>query len=316
MKLRCFALSFLCAMATAASPADPQLLKLLMPDAKVVSGIDADRVKVTPFGQFLLSQAPLDSGLNELAAATGFDPRRDIHDILMASPADAQKRSGLLVVRGSFDSARIAQVIQAAGKPVELYHGIGILGTTKNAAGVSHGAAFLDDSIAVMGDLDSVRGAIDRRNTGGGPSAELTDKILRTSANQDAWVVSTAPVSAFAQAMHDRNIRGALQGDLIKAIEQSSGGVRFGSVIEISGELTARTDQDASSLADVLKFFLNMAQMNAPAGQAAQFAGLLKNLTVNADANAVKLSVAIPELDLETLIRLSSGHSRAGAPKI
>ena len=315
MKLRCFAVSFLCAIATAASAADPQLLKLLMPDAKVVSGIDADRVKVTPFGQFILSQLPVDSGLDELVAATGFDPRRDIHDILMASPGDAQKKSGLLVVRGSFDSARIARLIQGAGKPVELYHGIGILGG-RNAAGVTHAAAFLDDSIAVMGDLDSVHGAIDRRNTAGGPSAELMDKIMRTSLNQDAWVVSLAPVSAFAQAMPDRNVRGALQGDLIKAIEQSSGGVRFGSVIEISGELTARTDKDASSLADVLKFFLSMAQMNAPAGHAAQLAGLIKNLTVNAEANAVKLSVAIPEVDLETLIRLSSGQRGAGAPKI
>ena len=311
MKLRSLTLSFLSFIATAASAADPQLLKLLMPDAKVVSGFDVDRVKATPFGQFFLSQLPSDSGFNEMVALSGFDPRRDIHEVLMASPGDAQKKSGLLVVRGTFDTARIATLIQSSGQPVELYKGIGIFGTAKGGpGGVSQGAAFLDTSIAVMGDLDSVRGVIDRRNGGGGPGAELTNRIVRTSANQDAWVVSLAPVSAFAPAMPDRNIGAALQGDLIKAIEQSSGGVRFGSVIEINGELTARTSQDASSLADVLKFFMSMAQANAPAGPAA----IIKNLTVSAEANAVKLSVAISEIELESLIRLSSG--RAGAPKI
>lgn len=315
MKLRCFALSFFAALVTSASAADPQLLKLIMPDAKVVSGIDADRVKAAPFGQFFLSQLPADAGLNELVAVTGFDPRRDIHEVVMASPGDAQKKSGLLIVRGNFDSARIAALVQADGRKIEVYNGIGILGTGKTAA-VSQGLAFLDNSIAVMGDLDSVRGAIDRRNSSGGPGGELTARILLASANQDAWVVSTAPVSSFAPVMPNRNLGGALQGDLLKAIDQSSGGVRFGNLIEISGELTARTDKDASSLADVLKFFLNMAQMNAPAGHAAQVASLIKNLIVYSEANAVKLSVAIPENELETLIRLASGMHGAGAPKI
>ena len=105
---------------------------------------------------------------------------------------------------------------------------------------------------------------------------ELSSKIGQTSANQDAWMVSIAPVSSFAAVAPDRNVRGALQGDAFKSIEQSSGAVRFGNVIEISGELIARTNADASSLADVLKFLAGMLQMNATAGQAAQFAALLQ----------------------------------------
>ena len=41
---------------------------------------------------------------------------------------------------------------------------------------------------------------------------------------------------------------------------------------------------------------------------------LLQNLTVNAEANAVKLFVAIPESELETLIKFS-GHVQK-APRI
>jgi hypothetical protein len=309
MRTRLLAVSSLLALATVASAADPQLLKLVMPDAKVVSGIDIDKVKGTPFGQFFLSQLPApDSGFQEFVTATGFDPRLDIHEILMASAADPGKKTGLLLVRGDFDPARILSLFKAMGKTPETYNGIAILspGTPKNANAVSEAYAFLDNTTAIAGDLNSVRGAIDRRNSTGSPlDAGLSGKITSTSANQDAWVVSIVPISSFANAVPNKNVSGALQGDLIKGIQQSSGGVKFGNTIEISGELDARTDSDASSLADVVRFFMTMAQGNS-AGHA-DLAALLQTLTVNTDANAVKVSLAIPEIQMEMLFKMF-GH--------
>lgn len=313
MKSRFLALSLTCLLAGSASAADPQLLKLLMPDARVVSGFDVSRIKLTPFGQFFLAQLPAgDAGFNQFITVTGFDPRRDIQEVLMASPGDPQKKSGLLVVRGNFDSARVLALLKTHGKAVETYHGVSVIA----GDGPGQVVAFLDNSVVVAGDLESVRGAIDRRSGAVGIGAELAARINRSSVSQDAWVVSMAPLSAFAKAIPDRNVQGALQGDLLKTIEQSSGGVRFGSVIEITGEVTARTSQDATSLGDVFKFFLNMAQLNAPAGQPAQFVALLKNLTVNTEANAVKLSVSIPQVELETLIKQNSGRRTARTPRI
>jgi hypothetical protein len=316
MKSRFVVVFSLFALAGAASAADSQLLKLVMPDAKVVSGIDFDRVKATPFGQFFLTQLPGgDAGLNELISMTGFDPRRDIREVVMASPADPQSKSGLLLVRGSFDSQRILSLLKADGKTAEMYHGVGILSSGHSMHGISHAAAFLDDSTVAAGDLDSVRAAIDRRGVATRLEASLADRISRTSASQDIWVVSTAPISSFASVMPDKNIKGAMQGDLIQAIQQSSGGIKFGNMIEISGELTARTDKDAASLADVVKFFMNMAASHGQGGGLGQVTALLQNLSVNAEANAVKLFVAIPENELETLIKISGG--RAGkAPRI
>ena len=307
MRLRLLAVSSLLTLAAVASAADPHLLKLVMPDAKVVSGVDIDKVMGTPFGQFFLSQLPgPDAGFQEFVTATGFDPRRDVHEILMASTGDPAKRSGLLIVRADFDAARIVSLFTAMGNTPETYQGVQILshGAPKKANAVEEAFAFIDNSTAVAGDLASVRGAIDRRNSAGGAlDAGLSGKIATTSANQDAWVVSIVPISSFANMAPNKNISGALQGDLIKGIQQSSGGVKFGNMIEISGELTARSDQDASSLADVVKFFMNMAQMNAP-GQA-QLGALLKTLTVNTEANAVKVSVAIPENQVEMLFKMA-----------
>ena len=307
MRLRLLAVSSLLALATVASAADPQLLKLVMPDAKVVSGIDIDKVMLTPFGQFFLNQLPApDNGFQEFIAATGFDPRRDIHEILMASPGDPGKKTGLLLVRGDFDAARILSLFTSMGKTPEMYQGVAILsgGSPKKGHAISEAFAFLDKSIAIAGDLDSVRGAIGRRNTADGAlDAGLSGKIGTASATQDAWVVSIVPISSFANVVPNKNVSGALQGDLIKGIQQSSGGVKFGSTIEISGELTARTDQDATSLADVVRFFMNMAQMNSNGH--AELGALLKTLTVNTEANAVKVSLAIPEIEMEMLFKMA-----------
>jgi len=312
MKVRALAIVF-CFTASLASAADPQLLKLIMPDAKVVSGVDVGHVKTTPFGQFFLSQFLANADLSTLVGATGFDPRVDVSEIVMASPGDPKKKSALLAMRGNFNAARIVPLIQASGAKSETYNGIVLL---TGMGGVSQALAFLDNTVVINGDPDSVRGAIDRRNSTGTLPSELADKIIQTSSNQDAWVVSLTPLSALGAVAPDKNVRGALQGDIFKSIQQSSGAIRFGTAIEVSGELTSRSTADASSIADVLRFLLNLAQVNAPAGQAAQFASLLGKFTVTAEANAVKLSGSIPEMDFEAALRSASGKALRPGPKI
>jgi len=80
--------------------------------------------------------------------------------------------------------------------------------------------------------------------------------------------------------------------------------------LDINQALRIDVRMKVGSLADVVKFFANMASMQGSGGNAGQLAALLQNLTVNAQANAVKLSVSIPENDLEALIKLSSGSAR------
>src|ERR1700736_4789309 len=86
--------------AAALQAADPALLNLVMPDATVMAGINVQKAKTTPFGQFLLTQMPTGSGLTEFTTATGFDPRQDLTEVLMAS--NAQQHDGLVLARGTF----------------------------------------------------------------------------------------------------------------------------------------------------------------------------------------------------------------------
>jgi hypothetical protein len=313
MRLRFLAIACLSSAAAVVSAADSTLLQYVMPDAKVVSGINVDRIMQTPFGQFALSLLPApDAGFEQAMSMTGFDPRRDIHEILMASPADPGKKTGLLLVRADIDKERILSLLKAVGKTPDVYNGFEILAAPAGKNRISQALTFLDSSVVAAGDVDSVKAAIDRRKTASTLDPALVAKIATVSANRDAWVVSTASISSFAKSVPNAHVSGALQGDLIKAIQQSSGAVTFGSTIEISGELTTNTNEDATSLASVVQFFVNMAQ---GAGHP-EVTSLIHNLSVSSELNAVKVSMSIPEAELETIVKASQRTGNGKAPRI
>ena len=90
----------------AASAADSQLLSMVMPDAKVVAGVNVQQAMATPFGQYVLSLiAPQDQQIQSLATQIGFDPRRDVRELLVASTG-APAHAGLVLARARNDSKK------------------------------------------------------------------------------------------------------------------------------------------------------------------------------------------------------------------
>ncbi|MBA0085621.1 MAG: hypothetical protein HRJ53_11550, partial [Acidobacteria bacterium Pan2503] len=131
-----------------APAADPQLVNLVMPDAQVLAGINVDQAKTTPFGQYLLSQIQSQGlHLGQISGQTGFDPTRDLRELLLAS--DGTPQTGLVLARGAFDAQRIQSAGLAGGGVMESYKSLNILEDPKR----THGVAFLDATLAVSGDL-------------------------------------------------------------------------------------------------------------------------------------------------------------------
>jgi hypothetical protein len=285
-----------------ASAADPALVALLPPDAKAVAGVNAAQFKGSAFGQFLLSQVSQnEQGFEKLMALTGFDPRRDVQEVLAAS-TESGPQHGIVAVRGSFDVPRITGLFKAQGGQTEMYGNIEMLKPKPPSSGANAMAepaiAFLDNSLVIAGNADLVRGAIDRRGGSSVLSADLAAKVAEMSAAQDVWGVSTLPLPSVQTPNPDVN--GALQGDLFKSIESTSGGVSFDSGAQVTGEAVTKTEQDAKSLSDALKFLVQLVQMKAPQGPAAD---LLANLSVTSEANRVKVSFAVTEGQLEQLFQ-------------
>ena len=106
------------------------MLNLLMPDAKIVSGVNVQQAAASPFGLYVLSVlAPQDQQIQQLASLIGFDPRRDVTEVLMGAPGPSGlgKQAGLVVARGNFAISTLLATAQQKGATTESYKGITIL---------------------------------------------------------------------------------------------------------------------------------------------------------------------------------------------
>lgn len=302
MTLRRLAIVMLLA-AVAVSAADPTMLGYVMPDAKVIAGMNADTARNSPFGQYLLAQIQDDEGLKKLVASTGFDPRRDLREAIVASTSSQPHSGGIVIVRGNIDKNRIVEHGKAEGAALSSYKGVEILSGAAKKSGQSGGVAFVGPDTLVAGNLTDLQAAVDRKGGKISFDAGLLAQVNSLSAVNDAWFVSTGgaanlpgnlPLPGGAQ----NGISNALQG-----VQQTAGGVKFGANVMVSVEAVTRSVQDATALADVVRFLAGMVQMNRDkpgAGQAAQF---LDTMNLTTQANTVKLSFSMPENDFEKLVK-------------
>ena len=76
--------------------------------------------------------------------------------------------------------------------------------------------------------------------------------------------------------------------------------------VQLSAEAVTDTSQNASALVDMVKLVTSLLQMNRQDPKAAAVVSVLDTLKVQANANTVKLSLAIPEAQLEQLIQQQS----------
>jgi hypothetical protein len=228
----------------------------------------------------------------------------------------------LVVARGAFDPARIALAASANGGVIAKYNGIDVIsggkGDDTDAMPVkaSHTAiAFLDASTAAMGDINAVHGAIDRRKAGSVVASRLAAKVQQVSAKNDFWFTSLVPLSNFAAAMPDPNMASAMHGNLLGAVQQASGGVKFGPTVLVTGEALTRSPKDAAALVDVVKFVAGLIQTNRQNDNtAAQVSTLLDSLQATAQGSTMTMTLSIPEATLEQMIR-SMRQQKPAAPK-
>lgn len=281
--------------------ADPQLTALVMPGTKMMAGVNVERAKNSPFGRFVLgrmqSQGP---ALGQFALDTGFDWRRDVHEVLIASTGQpgAPHPPSLVLVRGKFDPARIAAAIQAKSGPAETVDGVTLL----SAPGKDAAVAFLGSSIAVAGRLEDVKAALARRLAPVLLEPALAGRVDRLSATEDAWVVSMLPLSEAHARLPGPAASNAVPAELLNAIGETSASVRFGEQVEFSLEAVAAADQDATALAATVKMLAGMLADMAPSDTRPNpIADLLNSLAVTASGRTVQLSLSVPQEQVEKL---------------
>jgi hypothetical protein len=294
---------------------DSQLLNLVMPDAQVMAGLNVTNSEISPLGVFILSHVSSDQGFQNLIGQLGFDPRRDLTEILAASNGNPAAPAGLVLAKGNFDVAKIVSEIgQAKGQQVSPYNGATLV-TSSNPKDM-HAVAFLGSSIALAGSVDSVKAAIDRSNGVNSIGPALGSQVQTLSTTQDAWSVSLASLGALLPGA----VTGATPADgmagqtlqLVKNIQSSSAGLKFGANIQFTAQAVADTPQDATALGDVIKMVAALAAMSAGNNkEAAGIAQTLQSLQVTTSGATVNLSATVPEAQVEALLSAATKPSAA-----
>jgi hypothetical protein len=309
-KLYSLVFSFSLAVGTAsAAGVTPALLNLVMPDATVVSGINVAQSITSPFGQYILSQMQSpDAGFLQFISATGFDPRKDLLEVLAATPSTGStSASGLILGRGVFQPAMIIGAATEKGGTVTNYKGFSLIGQT----GQTQALTFLDGSTAAIGDIASVEGAIDRKLAGAKFSGALANTAIAVSAANSAWFATTTPLSDFMSTKQAGNLSGVAQSPLLQSVQQASGGVQFATAgIILSADAVTASPQNAQALVDVLKFFVSMiaGNANAPSG----VASVASSAQFSVNGSTAHVSLTLAENQAEQLLMPQKNLKRAG----
>jgi len=277
------------------SQAGPAELKYLPGDAAVVAYANVRDVMNSELRQRLRKfEGVTDEGRSEFKTQTGIDIETDIDHVVacMGTPGADAERTGLVVVAGRFDAAKIEKLALEHGGKAEQYKGKRLLVVAPHAKGEEGGhgpemaMGFLDGGVVALGTADMVRQAVDR--AAGGANAFGNSELMRLVGDmngQSLWAVGRFDTLS-AQATIPAEV-----SERIPPITWFSASGRVNGGLQAVVKAEAKDEQAAESLRDIIRGFVALAKMqtsNKPNVQK-----MLPDVQLSGDGKEVAISFAV-----------------------
>jgi hypothetical protein len=303
-----FALLALSGGTTAFASVESDLMAMAPAETTLLTGIDVARTKASPFGAYLLNEMTRGDGhFPEFMGATGFDPRRDLQQVLLAGVAGKSGPNSrfAILARGTFDESRIRAAVLANGGSISAVNGTETLlipkhHTNEQRENAQVGLAFPKPGLAVLGDLKTLEEVLSPKTANQGLDGQLVDQVNRVGSENDVWFATLMSGSFLGHQLANAT-RSVANSAVLKSILRSSGGMQFGNTVAMSLDLFTRSADDAQSVTQLLRFAGNLAQMqNDPQISAAAVA--LSNLALQTDGSTVHASLNLTEQQMEQLM--------------
>ena len=294
---------FVAGPAAVLASVDSELIALIPPGTNLIGAIDVAHSQSSAFGQHFLNKIDQsDDQLQAFITETGFDPRRDLQDVVFAasSPVNGGEPSTFAILaRGIFDASKIKASAKSKQSVIHTYHEVEIV--VHGAANHQTGLAFPFADVAVFGNLPSVEAILDMSGSHPALSAAF-QQAIDTAGKNDAWFVSDGSVTMLTSHM-GTDQEPLSQAKALQSIVVSSGGIRFGDTVHLSFDALTRSPQDAMALSDVVRFGASMFQMQKQKdSQAAVLSSALNGMNLTANGSSMHLSFSLPEAELERLM--------------
>ena len=289
-----------------AGAADPAMLELIMPDARVVMEVNLDHIVASPLGQAMSPQMKADllslrtSAQDSLPGLGTLDWSRYAREVVFAAGAPdgpGKPLPSLIIVRGLLDPALIESLNTFSGVKSS-YLGIPILSSANGNSAV----AFLDGSIAVIGQSSDVKAAIRRRGQNTPPSPVLAEGLARYEGQCDAWLVSAGSLAAPAKTP-------IASLKWLERLDSFTGGVRFGPDFELSAEMRARNEKDVAGMAGELRWFAGVVQTQEKTALS------LEDMNFQVEGTRLSLSLQVPEQEIRAALQQRDSGSHPRTPR-
>lgn len=282
-----------------AGAADPEMMNLVMPDARIVIGMNVSRVLASPIGQTIktLMRAQLTQAgpqwNQQLAGLGGSDITRYVQEVLIAGAGAAGKDPPfLMVVRGSLDPLR-EQFQKEWHSNITEYEGVPIFhGTAQGNSAI----ALLNGSLALLGQPAEVKAAIRRRSHGTHLPSALVEKTKQLGRQYDVWMIATGPIPTGPNVS-----AGGLKSDFLNRMESFQGGVRLSPDLHLSIEVVAGTEKDATAMAEGVHWLYNLIQaQDKKSGRTSMTA---ENFKFQVNGRQLLLSIRASEAEIRTALQ-------------
>jgi hypothetical protein len=306
-----------------ASAAGPAELSYLPADSMAVAYADVRRVMDSEFRQQLRQVLPSGEEKEKLQAEIGVDLEKDVDSVVVGKaggPLDDE--AGVVVlVRGRFTNSWIESKALEHGAKIDEYRGkrlivmsestpdhTGQVRDAQNADRSTGGVAFLEAGLLALGELDSIKRAIDAQADGTNvtKTADVMKLIGDVSAGNHAWVVARVDELAKNASIPDE-IR-----TRIPPVQWFVGSLQVNGGLSGMVRAEALDEQSAEQLRDVVRGGLAAAQLFS--GQDARVEAMLKNVQITGTGKSVAVSFTVPSQVIE-LINGVAGAGRLTAPK-
>lgn len=286
-------------VAIGAPRVDNVLEKMVPADTHSLVYARMDALKATNLYQKLVAEQKVPQ-LDQFAQDTGFDPRRDVRELLFATtPASGR----VVLARGTF------HLNPAVTKSLRRIHhaGYDIWGQQ------SGGFCILDETLAVAGDIDGVAAALDEWTTGkhtAGP--KLLTRAAAISDRSQIWGVSSG-VPTFLIDNIPKTNTGIDFSRIFKGLEDVwfQADLTNGLLADVHG-MTA-TDQDAISLRDAVRGLVGLGRLSVP-DKTPELLRLWDGITAEQSGRSVILKADIAQDLIERLVRMLGSMGPGAGP--
>jgi hypothetical protein len=215
------------------------------------------------------------SALLAMTPWSGFDPFRDIDEVVVAAMGSGQNPPTLAVITGRFDAAKLAQ-----GKG-QAYRSATLVQDAKSKQVL----AILDDATLLAGDMPLVKSAIDRA-AGTVAAGPLAARIEGLRTRYDVW--------AFGDHLDAAAMSGTAPS--LKGLDRMWFGAAFSRNFELAAELHLRSAKDVSALTAMLRDFEKQVKSQIPAGDPATF-------DLHTSDDTISVGITVPEEAWKQVLR-------------